>query len=290
MRTVINQIRFSNGNSVSLRFSDSLLTRAYLSRGDTVLFLEDADLQALVTSTQRKIDVARASLDEESSGSKPELIREAKAKLDFAIQQDMEQKQLTERSRSLFESDLISREEYELAESRKKLTELEIKISRAALSAVEAGENEASLQVKLQEITRLEAELRNFQQRAAGHIITAPFNGWIDGQTTGDTLLSLIKDYTYVALIPIPADKMYRLKGDEVITLSLDAIYTNVTVKISRIDPKPIYQNGSAFYLARAAFQSPHSHRLTNPIEFKIEMEPGLLPAMLLRTIFGWEY
>ena len=118
MRSEIRQIRFSRGNSINLRFANDLLEQNHLTIGDTVLFLDDSDLRAIVISTQRKLDVARANLDVKSSGSKPELIREARAKLDLAIQQDIEQKQLTERSRALFESDLISKEEYELANSK----------------------------------------------------------------------------------------------------------------------------------------------------------------------------
>lgn len=209
----INQYKlmeFQRGDMVSFIFNHELFEHQHVEAGDTIAVVVSLDQRMQLVEMQGDMMQQYAQLDVILTGDKPEAIQAARDKVDLARQELATQELLTQRIIHLFEQDLVSQQEYEMAVNEMMVKKYALEIAQSNYEAIAAGEKIEEAEVIRTRIASLEKRIKQLKLQMDAMNVLSPINGQI------------IRKYD-----------MYGNRADEVIRiadLSAMLIYTPVDV------------------------------------------------------------
>lgn len=271
--TLITQVRGNNPPSLtSLRFMQ-------FDRTDFVTFSLDpririggtvrsGEIIGQVQSTANRIgyeelsgemQVARSTLASLKTGQKASIRQAAVQALHSARQALHDYMPIWERKKESVEKDLISVEEFDLAEAQRNLLASNVAQAEASLRTVETGEKPEELDIAAKMIAGLETRLGTYDQKLSALSITAPFDGVLSGPVDSlCTIFTLSKLDTLVVEIPVEELKSLFVKPGARVLINVVSAGTRILeTRIVSLDRKPIFTNGQSMYVARACIANP---------------------------------
>jgi hypothetical protein len=247
-KTGINQsydvTLFDRGDAMQFTFNPKLSSGASISKNDTIATVYSNEIERQIENLKGQIITARSSLSLNLTGEKEAIINEVKNNLSYAIKQAEEQKKIVERLRMLYEKNLTSQEEYEIAKGTYDLYEINISINKSRLESVETGTKQEQIDLIKSQIGALEKELFILKKRFEGFTLLSPISGIVNRITNSDTLLIIADTSEFVLISPIKIQDKIFIKTQQKVDIFINGKKQNVSAKIIELDNTVRIVNG----------------------------------------------
>lgn len=208
---------FERGDIVSFNLLPKIKAGFFVNRNDTVGFIRSNEVQRNLTALQGQLRAKRAELEMYRSGEKESLVLMARQNLATAQKKAKMQRQILARQKEMYERNLISREKYEIEQTKTEVMEADIHLASARLSSLLEGAKEEQLAFIRSQIFAIEQEMKVYQQRRQSSAILGPIDGIVTSSFATDTLLRVIKIKRLVLVFPMQwRDKQFISVGQSV--------------------------------------------------------------------------
>ncbi len=226
---------FERGDDVSFTMLPHFTMGASINEADTIGYIFSNEIQRQIILLKGQLNVARANLELNVSGEKESIINEAKENLAFQTRKAEEQKKILGRKKALYESNLISQEEYEIAAGTAALNEIEIGIAEAQLKSAQSGAKNQQVDLIKQQINSYENEIAIWQNRLKDDKLVSPISGVVNQMTMGDTLFIISDTSSFIVLLPIKLQEKNYIKVDDLITIESPFLKNKIEAKLKVI-------------------------------------------------------
>lgn len=255
----IKSFIFNRGDVVNLKINTSIKHGEFVESGDTIGVIHSANLEERLAELKGNLTKANATLKSNETGEKQSLIKEATQNVVLAKLKVSEQEKIVSRMKKLLEKNLVSQEEYEIAENRLALYKTEVKISEAQLNTVSTGVKKELLEQIKAEIKLYQKQLSILNNKKKNYNLISPINGKVNRFFDSDTLL-LIQDLsTMIICLPF---KLYHCQdviiGQKVLFF-LPGLSLKHYAKIVRIDSTVKLSNNQQTMYAYAEINKPNT-------------------------------
>lgn len=188
-------MEFQRGDIVQFLFNNELLKSETVHAGDTIAWVISNDIKMDILQKKGALAYEESLLKVYLSGEKPEALRLAENQAELAKQELSNQRKVTERITRLYEQDVVSLQEYELAMNDMLVKEYRLQIARSAVESVLAGEKEEEIGAIRARIASLEYQINHLKEHLADMNILTPISGQVvrKRNTTGSNQNEVIK-------------------------------------------------------------------------------------------------
>jgi len=220
-----NLNQFERGEFISLKYFFNPQEKKFFNKGDTILSIYSSEVEDRLVTIEGELNIAKANLISQSTGQKEALIKEAQSRLNYVDEKINEQKILFDRSKALYEKNLISQQDYETQKWILDLLEIEKKIYKAQLENFSTGVKLEDIKLLKSQISALESRLNFLKKRKNDLTITSPISGSLLNVFSQDTLMTLINDREVILHTPVKISDLQFLKNGIIVKLQIDNSY-----------------------------------------------------------------
>ena len=225
---IINEYKvheFQRGDIVQFLFNQDLLGSELVNEGDTIAWVVSNDLKLNILEKKGALAYEKSLLDVYLSGDKPEAVQLALDQIELARQEVKNQEKITERIVQLYEQDVVSRQDYELAVNDLLVKEYRLEIAQSAYQAVLAGEKEEEIGAVRARIAAIEYQLSHLKEHLADMNILSPITGQLMRQRIANNdnsgqVIKIADLSTYVVSVPIDLFEKKYLHIGQAVSLS----------------------------------------------------------------------
>ncbi|PIW69669.1 MAG: hypothetical protein COW08_05915 [Ignavibacteriales bacterium CG12_big_fil_rev_8_21_14_0_65_30_8] len=243
--------QFERGDAVKFElFKDE--NNFSVSKNDTIGIIHSNEIDVRLVQLQGKLTETKASLKSNLTGNKSSIIKAAKEKLAFEIEKSNEQKKILARLKEMYEKNLISTEEYEIAQNESNLNDINISITKAQLETVQTGEKPEQIQIINSQILSIENEISILQKRLSNFMIITPISGTVNQLAKSDTILFVADTSSFVILMPLNIKEKNYLANDVTIDLQLPYNKKTIEAKYYGMDNKVQIFNNTQVVMIKA--------------------------------------
>jgi|WetSurMetagenome_2_1015567.scaffolds.fasta_scaffold90403_2 hypothetical protein len=209
--------QFAREGTMNLQFHHNVMSGDYIHADDTVAMIYSSETNERLALLQGELTAMRASLIVSTKGEKEPIIQGFEATLIHAREKAANQERIFERQKALYQRQLITQEEYDIAENENRLLAIEVDIARTKLEAARTGSKPEEIEYLKTEIAALTDQLNALEQRIASFSIVSPISGNISRVYSPDTLMIVSDVSEYVVLISIQcSESQYVMPGQDV--------------------------------------------------------------------------
>ncbi len=231
---VLNEYKvmeFQRGDIVSFHFNDKLLQHDMVKQGDTIAWVFSSDLTLSILEKKGAIAYQESLLDILKSGDRPEAVNIARDQVELARQELETQRKISQRIAHLYQEQLVSQQEYELAINDLHVREHQLEIAQSAMEAVLAGQKEEEIRSIEARISSLNTEKHHLSEHAGNMHITSPFDGELIRQRDpegidSDVVIRVADTSSLMVFAPVDvSEKQFIQVGQQV---TIKGVYTNI--------------------------------------------------------------
>jgi len=284
-------LEFQRGDIVSFQFNNDLLQHEMVGQGDTIAWVFSSDLSLSILEKRGAIAYQESLLDILKSGERPEAVNIARDQVELARQELETQKKITRRITHLYEEQLISQQEHELAMNDLLVREHQFEIAQSALEAVLAGEKEEEIRSIEARISSLHTEKMHLHDHAGNMHITAPFNGQLIRQRDpagidADVVIRIADTSSLIVFIPVDISETKFIAVGQQATLK--GVYANIEYhgEVIGIDNSVRIFNRQPKVFVSVIIHNENNYSPLIPnmiVDARIHSDPVSLPSYLLR-------
>jgi hypothetical protein len=246
---------FSRGDAIRFSLDPRIVIGSALGKGDTVGVLESSETERELANLHGDLASARASLAALAAGEKESIVDEARQKVEFAKRRSQEMDILLARQKKLHERDLISREEYELAEQNASGAAIHVSIAEAQLRSAVTGVKSEQIRMAREQIVSLEREIKVLERRRKGYELVMPLAGLVMQAGAGDTLLVVSDTTEYVVVMPLPLNERSFVSTGRRVRLRAETAHRIPDASVTAVDQAVHSLAGRQVVLATARLQ-----------------------------------
>jgi|GEM_PF-2864462 len=191
------------GNVVRFHIFPELKHGDTVQQGDTLGIIESGAINQRLAQFRGELSILRATLQAQQTGEKAPLIEEAQNELELAREELTVQRQITERQCALYDKNLISSEEFEIARGRERIAELEVAAVEARVAALQSGAKPELTAVTRAEIKAIQSQIAALEHQLRQNLLRTPITGSLSFQTGGDTLM-MVEERSHMVVMAIP--------------------------------------------------------------------------------------
>jgi hypothetical protein len=227
---------FDRGDVVNLDIFSSLHDGKILDIQDTIGIIHSLILDDRLTELKGNLALANARLKSFISGEKQSLINEAKQKVILEKLKVTEQETIVSRMKELKEKNLISQQEYEIAENTLDLFRAQVNIAEAQLKTVSTGvKNELIEQINT-EIKLYKEQLKILNNKKEEYLLLSPIKGRVRRFYNSDTLLLVQDISSMITNIPIKLFNSQDVEIGQKVSIFSPEFSLKQNAEIIRID------------------------------------------------------
>lgn len=201
-----------------------------VEKGDLVAVLEAGELEAQVRQAEAALAAARADLARVEKGATAEELRRLEAAVSQAQAAADAARAAYERAKPLFDAGVISRQQYEQAETQLRVSEAQLEQARAALDAARAGATPEVAAAAEARVRQAQAALDLARTALSGAEVRAPMAGVVC-ETRGEPG-ELVAAGTPLAVLAVTDPLLLELNLPEQLAGALEP-GKEVTVKVA---------------------------------------------------------
>jgi hypothetical protein len=270
------------GDAFRFDVNPSLKPGDPLNAGDTVVRVFSHELAREFHRLSGELAVAKSSLAMVKSGEKEAITQEAERALSLAKERAEVQQQIFARQDSLYNRNLISPEEFELARSAAQTSAIEVAIAEARLQTVRTGAKPEQIRLIESQIASLEAQMRALSRQVGALTLVSPFSGTFQSSPGTDTLLTL-EDTARVILMPIPIKHLGRIGSGQFVKVRIPRQSESYEGAVVRVDQRVRIVNGAQVVMAVATLNGRVKSLPSNLIGIGSIQTDQVSPAQYLR-------
>ncbi len=218
-------LEFQRGDIVRFLFNDQLLQNDAVNAGDTIAWVVSNDLKLGILEKKGALAYEESLLQVYLSGDKPETISLALDQVELAGQELHTQQQITERIAHLYNEELVSQQEYELAINELRVKEYQLDIAQSKYESILAGEKEEQIGAIRARIAALEQQKKHLLEHMSEMNILAPIKGQLirhrdfDGSNE-DAVLKVADLSRLLVFAPVDVFETKFIKHGQAVTIS----------------------------------------------------------------------
>ncbi|MBC8185165.1 HlyD family efflux transporter periplasmic adaptor subunit [candidate division KSB1 bacterium] len=257
-----------------------------VSKGEIIGQLVSFDNHRQLANLTGELMKAKANWKILNSGEKFSIQKEAIQSLEFAKEELKLFEPQIERSRKLLEQNLISQQEWEIADAQYTLLKLKVLLKEARAEVTKTGGKTETLQVAEAEIYRLENQIAVFEEKISFETIRSPIDGVVTDPAQQNILCQITKMDTMIAQIPIPSRQRKYLKVGQIVSIHNFENKIFLTGTINTIGNNARLINNSPMFIATCLIDNKSKTLLPGMIGFsKIYSEKTSILERLKRTL-----
>ncbi len=286
-----NTVQFRRSELVQMRLAQDLANGVEIHQGQILATFHSPRVEATVDELRAQRDSLVADQALLASGSRPEEIQAARARLELAeATREGEQPQL-ERVRAMAAEGLVTDAELDAAELLDEMRALEIELARAEVAVARSSARPEALASLDAQIAAVDARLAELEIVLEEYVIRSPIDGILEvGGGRRGVLRVYDIDVVYLR-IPIPqAHRHLIVIGDPVsfrTPADPDKVFDGAIVDLGE---NALNLNGQQIFWGSAEIPNPE-HRLrsgmTGEVELTVNGGRGGLVTSLWRDIMG---
>jgi hypothetical protein len=281
--TFYQVINFERGDAVKLIFSRQFKIGDKIGIGDTIGRVISAEMEYQLVRLKGLVQTEMATLDVLKTGAKEELIKELENRLAYAEQQVNAQRKIFERLKILYEKNLISQQEYEIAESTLRLYEINFNVVKAQLEAFKTGAKPEEIRAVEIKIKALNDEINALIKKVNSFYLLSPIAGMVFKFSSSDTIISVADESDYVIISPFKVELIHEVKeGQEVEIISSQGILKG---KIFGIDRYTYFVNGWENIFVRIKIEGESKLPLNSLVKCKVILGKSKLKDYMYRIL-----
>jgi len=285
-------VQFSRSELVELKLEDDLANGIEITEGQVLARFRSPRLESTLEELYGLRDSLLAEQALLASGSRPEEVRAARARLELAeATREGEQPQL-ERIQALAAEGLVTDAELDAAELLDKVRELEIALARAEVAVSRSSARPEALATFDGQIAAVDAQLAELDTLLDEYIIDSPIDGILEvGGGRRGVLRVYDIDVVYLR-IPVPQAHRHRIAiGDPITFRTPASAEVEFEGKIVDLGENALNLNGQQIFWASAEIPN-GGHLLRSGMTGEVELpvrggQAGLVPT-LWREIVGY--
>ncbi len=223
------------GDVLSFNLSPRLHRDGQINTGDTIGFIHSNMITGEMASLRGDLEVARSMLDVNNTGEKKSLIEAARSQLSLSREQALLQNRILERQKDLYDSNLVSREMYEITQGTSKIYDLQASVAEAQLKALETGSKPEQIQLSLSQITSLESEIKVLEKRLDQFVLISPLDGELFTPFSAESLM-FIADTSRLVYMPVGLRDLTEVKVAQIFQVRTPVTAEEIKGKIIKVD------------------------------------------------------
>lgn len=235
---------FDRGDAMQFALKDFLSSGVQVNQNDTIGNIYSNEIERQIENLKGLIVSSKASLSLNLTGEKQAIIEQENKTLDYAIKQADEQKKILDRLEVLYNKELASREEFEIAKGTYDLYLINIEVSKARLKAVETGAKQEQIGLIKSQISAFEKELQVMEKRFKSFTITSPITGIVNRKTNSDTLMIIMDVTEFVLICPVKVSDKKYISNNTSVDIYVDGEKQDVKTSVYEIDQDVKIING----------------------------------------------
>ena len=255
---------FDRGDAMQFSFNPELHSGSRIKIYDTIAVVYSNEIERQIENLKGQIISAKASLSLNLTGEKQSVIEQENKTLEYAIKQAEEQKKILDRIKVMYDKDLVSKEEYEIAKGSYDLNIINIGISKARLQIAETGAKQEQIGFIKSQIFSLENELVVLQKRFNGFTISSPVSGLVSRKINSDTLMMIEDVSEFILICPIKVAEKKFISDSASIEIYALGKKQNVDVKIIELDNTVNILNGIQVITVTSGIKGKSSDLISN--------------------------
>jgi len=225
---------------------------AFHSDCGAVAIFNSSHTNFIIEEIKDEISEYEKLLNSQLSGEKSSIIFAQEKIYEMSKITYANQEAIFNRITSLYNSQLISVEEYDLAKNLLAKLKLDEEKEYQNLLTLKNGLKAEDISITRNKINSLNKQMEILQNRVSDYNICSPFDGFVSGISSLDTLFIISKSNNYVALIPIELEKYNLVNVGQNITFY--AAGTEINVQIQTVDSKIQLINGKKYVVFKSKF------------------------------------
>ena len=211
----LNLISPDRGDRVSLELSNDIGENDWIPKNFQIGLITSNEWSKELAELNGELNIVRTNLINLKSGEKQSVINELELQLDYFESVGMQQAIILERTKTLFDNNLISTENFEIESSRYELDNINISIAKAQLEIAKTGAKPEMYAVERAKIEALQSVIETLRDRSEGLSITTPISGVKYNSLSPDTLVQIMDNSQVVAIIPLSLVELSILREYE---------------------------------------------------------------------------
>ncbi len=217
-------LQFDRQDFVEFYMAPHIFQGISVKSGDVLGNIESSENRLLLVNLKGELEKAKASILSLSTGEKKELQAEAEQAIKYARAELNAFKPKLERSRVLYQQELISKEDWEIAEASYEALRLNIILQEARLKVLQTGEKKERIQITEADIKRLQDQIEILKRKIELEVIKSPMDGVIiDSNLEQGILCQISKIDSMVIQIPInEGQRTYMKAGQKIRFYTID--------------------------------------------------------------------
>jgi multidrug efflux pump subunit AcrA (membrane-fusion protein) len=213
---------FQRGDLAEFTLNEIVFNNEFVNKGDTIGIIYSNAEQRRLIELHGELSIQQRLLNFYASGEKPEEVQAAYERMMLALQEYETQKKITERNRSLYESDVIAEEEYDISLNQYQVKLQNYNISKSQYEAVLAGSKPEQLDYIAARINAIKEQINHLEQLLSSFNITTPISGKIIKQQGKaleyDVILKVMDTTQFILIAPVDVYQLnYITKGQEIV-------------------------------------------------------------------------
>ena len=278
--------QFERGDAVEFSFSDQVYSGNSISLNDTIGIIYSNFTEKELIDLRSALAVDSALLRVNMSEQKESVVKSEEQKLEYAKSQLDEQQKIYRRQKSLYEKNLISQEEFEVAESAIELFTINVDIAEERLRTVLTGAKKEEIDLIKSRMRGLSRQIDMLEKKFSEFVIQSPVKGVVSRIFASDTLLTIYDTTDYIAVVPIHInDLKFSQVGQYIEFEDIDKVRM-LKAEIVQIDKSVKSSINAQYFLASADFNGDNKYLLPGLVlKGKLKSEPLILRDLLLDFI-----
>jgi hypothetical protein len=242
-------IQIERGDATRFQLSPDLNHKSSVAEQDTIGSIHSYEILRQLTALEGELAVATASLVTQAVGEKEAVIQEAQQQVALTRERAQLKQRLFHRQDSLYRQNMISQEEFELAESEANVAEIEANIAKLQLQRVTTGVKPEAIEMIEAQVRSLENDIQVRKSQMKAFTLQTPIAGTLIRYYSSDTLLSVC-DTSFLIVMPIKWKYRSQLQpGHTIIFRDVDS-KKRLSAKILRIQRDVKILNQDQVFLA----------------------------------------
>jgi multidrug efflux pump subunit AcrA (membrane-fusion protein) len=229
--------QFDRGDLVRMKFAGSDSSRTLVREGEILADISSNRLGEQLVELRNQLALEIANYGVVATGEKRELIRRLQEEIRLAEENLKLQKKLYDRTRSLYEDDVIALMELEIAENAHEAAALQVSVAKEALRVADTGEKDETIILADSRIEAIKRQIAFLEDKEVRYRLAAPFSGTLRGESTVDGERLLLEDTSaFVLFIPIRLrDSRFVRPGQRIELLLADneTVYESEVLEVS---------------------------------------------------------
>lgn len=229
---------FDRGDVVGLKLNDIISQNNNVQRNDSIGVIESEQLELMLVQKKGELKQKKALLKSYKSGEKESVIKAARKQLELNKTRAENQRKIFKRTRELYQSNLISKQEFERVKNLLETYELEVEIAKTNFKRVTTGQKPEMIDFVKSEIKTLQNELNRLKTKQKEYHLNSPITGQTFINYNSDTLLTIEDRSVLGVVFPVPLERMNDLKVGQEVKVQSIGLNSKSSGEVIKIEDK----------------------------------------------------